>query len=51
MAPITTTTEVDRPPEDVFAYVTDPTRFVNGSGMSSAGTWTPTARRLWARNA
>jgi uncharacterized protein YndB with AHSA1/START domain len=28
MAPITTTTEVARPPQEVFAYVTDPTRFV-----------------------
>jgi uncharacterized protein YndB with AHSA1/START domain len=28
MSPITTTIEVDRPAEDVFAYVTDPTRFV-----------------------
>jgi uncharacterized protein YndB with AHSA1/START domain len=27
MAPIRTTTEVGRPPEEVFAYVTDPTRF------------------------
>jgi hypothetical protein len=28
MSPITTTIEVDRPADDVFAYVTDPTRFV-----------------------
>jgi uncharacterized protein YndB with AHSA1/START domain len=28
MAPITTTTEVARPPDEVFAYATDPTRFV-----------------------
>lgn len=27
MSPITTTIEVDRPAEDVFAYVTNPTRF------------------------
>lgn len=27
MAPIVTTTEVDRPAEQVFAYATDPTRF------------------------
>jgi uncharacterized protein YndB with AHSA1/START domain len=27
MAPIRTTTDVARPPEEVFAYVTDPTRF------------------------
>jgi uncharacterized protein YndB with AHSA1/START domain len=28
MAPITCTTEVARPPEEVFVYVTDPARFV-----------------------
>jgi uncharacterized protein YndB with AHSA1/START domain len=28
MAPLSTTIEVARPPEQVFAYVTDPTRFV-----------------------
>ena len=28
MSPLTTTIDVDRPAEDVFAYVTDPTRFV-----------------------
>jgi uncharacterized protein YndB with AHSA1/START domain len=28
MAPITCATDVDRPPADVFAYVTDPTHFV-----------------------
>ena len=28
MSPITTTIEVNRPAEDVFAYVTNPTRFV-----------------------
>lgn len=27
MAPIITTTEIDRAPDGVFAYVTDPTRF------------------------
>jgi hypothetical protein len=27
MAPITTTIEVDRPADEVFAYATDPTRF------------------------
>jgi hypothetical protein len=27
MPPITVSTEVDRPAEDVFAYATDPTRF------------------------
>jgi uncharacterized protein YndB with AHSA1/START domain len=27
MAPLATTTEVGRPPEEVFAYVTDPSRF------------------------
>jgi uncharacterized protein YndB with AHSA1/START domain len=28
MSPITTTIEVNRPAEDVFAYVTNPARFV-----------------------
>src|SRR5438270_13548900 len=28
MSPMTTTVEVDRPPEDVFAYVTNPSCFV-----------------------
>ena len=27
MAPITTSTEIDRPAADVFDYATDPTRF------------------------
>jgi uncharacterized protein YndB with AHSA1/START domain len=27
MPPITTSTDVDRPAEEVFAYATDPTRF------------------------
>jgi hypothetical protein len=27
MAPVTVTTEVERPAADVFAYTTDPTRF------------------------
>lgn len=27
MSPITTTTEIDRSADDVFAYATDPTRF------------------------
>jgi hypothetical protein len=27
MAPISTSTEIDRPAQDVFAYATDPTRF------------------------
>ena len=27
MAPLSNTVEIDRSPEDVFAYVTDPTRF------------------------
>ena len=42
MAPITTTTEIDRAPADVFDYVTDPTRFVEWQRTSWAGTWTPT---------
>lgn len=30
MAPLSTSIEVARPPEEVFAYVTDPTRFAEG---------------------
>jgi uncharacterized protein YndB with AHSA1/START domain len=57
MAPITTTTEVDRPPTQVFDYVTDPTRFVewqksvvsgrmNGSGTPQVGEKCHTTRRI-----
>lgn len=58
MAPITTTTtEIDRPPEDVFAYVTDPTRFVewqrkvvgghmDTDGPTAVGTKCLTTRRI-----
>jgi uncharacterized protein YndB with AHSA1/START domain len=27
MAPVTATADIDRPPEDVFGYITDPARF------------------------
>ena len=57
MAPITTTTEVARPPEEVFAYVTDPARFVewqqgvvsghmDGDGPYGIGTRCFTTRRI-----
>jgi hypothetical protein len=32
------------PPGGVFAYLTDPLRFTNASGVSRAGTWRKTAR-------
>ncbi|WP_213573815.1 SRPBCC family protein [Rhodococcus sp. USK13] len=44
MAPITTSIEIDRPPAQVFGYVTDPTRFaewqkgVVGGHMDANGT-------------
>jgi len=44
MPPITTTTEIDRPAEDVFEYATDPTKFsewqkgVVDGHMDQAGT-------------
>lgn len=44
MAPITTTTEVARPPAEVFAYVTDPSRFVEWQRNVVSGTWTEKAR-------
>ncbi|HKS52665.1 MAG TPA: SRPBCC family protein [Pseudonocardiaceae bacterium] len=57
MAPISTTTEVDRPPEEVFSYVTDPTRFVewqrnvvggqmDTDGATTVGTKCLTTRRI-----
>lgn len=57
MAPITTTTEVSRPPEEVFAYVTAPTRFVawqqnvvsghmDGDGPQGVGARCHTRRRI-----
>jgi len=57
MTPLTTTTEVARPPEDVFAYVTDPTRFgewqqgvvgghIDGDGPPTVGDKCFTTRRI-----
>lgn len=57
MAPIKTTTEVARPPQEVFAYVTDPTRFgewqegvvsghIEGSEPHSVGDKCLTTRRI-----
>ena len=55
MAPITTSTEVDRSAEDVFAYATDPTRFhewqkgVIDGHMDQPGTPSVGARCLTTR--
>jgi uncharacterized protein YndB with AHSA1/START domain len=57
MAPLPTTIEVARPPEQVFAYVTDPTRFVewqhgvvsghmDGDGPHGVGDKCLTTRRI-----
>jgi hypothetical protein len=57
MSPITTTIEVDRPAEDVFAYVTNPTRFVewqhgvvsgdiDGDGAHQIGDLCVTTRKI-----
>jgi hypothetical protein len=56
MPPIVATAEVDRPPADVFAYVTDPARFgewqadvVSGhldGGGTEVGAWCTTVRRI-----
>jgi uncharacterized protein YndB with AHSA1/START domain len=57
MAPITTKTEVARPPAEVFAYVTDPSRFVewqrnvvgghmDGEGPHGVGARCLTTRRI-----
>jgi uncharacterized protein YndB with AHSA1/START domain len=57
MAPIVNIIEIDRPPEEVFAYVTDPTRFpewqhdvrsvrIEGTGRPTVGTRFTTTRRI-----
>jgi len=57
MAPITTSVDVDRPATDVFAYVTDPTRFaewqqhvvggrMEGKGPHGVGARCLTTRRI-----
>jgi uncharacterized protein YndB with AHSA1/START domain len=57
MTPITATTEVARPPEEVFAYVTDPSRFaewqknvvsgsMDGEGPHEVGARCLTTRRI-----
>jgi uncharacterized protein YndB with AHSA1/START domain len=57
MAPIVTSIEIARPPEDVFGYVTDPSRFVEwqegvvsgrmeGDGPHGVGSRCITARRI-----
>jgi hypothetical protein len=65
MPPITTSIEVDRPAEDVFAYATDPTRFhewqqgvIDGhldgptdqAGIPSIGARCSTTRRIGGAN-
>jgi hypothetical protein len=61
MAPISTTVEVDRPADDLFAYATDPTRFaewqqgvVDGhmdtTGPPTVGTRCMTTRRIGGAN-
>ena len=61
MAPITTSTEVDRSADDVFAYATDPTRFhewqqgvidghLDQPGTPTVGTRCLTTRRIGGAN-
>lgn len=61
MPPITTTTEVNRSAQDVFAYATDPTRFrewqkgvidghMDGADTPSVGTRCLTTRRIGFAN-
>jgi hypothetical protein len=61
MPPITTTIEVERSADDVFAYATDPTRFpewqqgvvdghMDASGVPSVGTHCLTTRRIGGAN-
>ena len=57
MAPIVSTIEIDRPPDEVFSYVTDPSRFpewqkdvvsghMEGGGPQSVGSRFVTTRRI-----
>jgi uncharacterized protein YndB with AHSA1/START domain len=57
VAPIVTTVEIARPPDEVFAYVTDPSRFVEwqqgvvrgrieGDGPTRVGSRCVTTRRI-----
>jgi carbon monoxide dehydrogenase subunit G len=57
MTPIIETIEVDRPPEEVFSYVTDPSRFgewqkgvvgghMEGNGQTGVGSKCITTRRI-----
>jgi hypothetical protein len=61
MAPIITTTDIDRPAKDVYAYATDPTHFhewqkgvidghMDGSGPPAVGTRCMTTRRIGGAN-
>ena len=55
MAPIVSSIDIDRPPDDVFSYVSDPSRFpewqrdvvrVEGDGQPGAGARFATTRRI-----
>ena len=57
MAPIVSTVEIDRPPDEVFAYVTDPSRFpewqtdvvsggIEGGHEQAVGSKCVTTRRI-----
>jgi hypothetical protein len=48
MTPMVSTVEIDRPPEEVFAYVTDPSRFAEWQKNVSAEASRMTARGRWA---
>lgn len=61
MAPITTSTEIDRPATEVFAYATDPTRFsewqkgvidghMDQPGTPQVGAQCSTTRRIGGAN-
>jgi uncharacterized protein YndB with AHSA1/START domain len=47
MPPITTTIEVGRPAEEVFPYVTNPSRFAEWQHGSWVVTWTAMGRLWW----
>ena len=51
MAPITTTVQVDRSADDVFAYATDPTRFSEWQQGVTGGHMEAHGKRRWERSA
>ena len=49
MPPIVLTIEIARPPDEVFSYVTDPSRFSEWQEDAARGRLEGVARPVWAR--